>query len=80
VFGLQPVIGTKDPVTLGGEFVIPPNAELILLLPQIGKDKAAFGPDADQFNPDRMYGENFARLPKNSWKVSTRETPLFIAR
>lgn len=60
---------TSLPTVLGGKYQLPPGVPIIALLPAIGRDPAVFGADADEFRPERMYGENFKKLPPNAWKV-----------
>jgi cytochrome P450 / NADPH-cytochrome P450 reductase len=68
---LKPIPGTTEPVLIGGgKYLIPPGASILAILPVIGRDPAAFGPDAAEFKPERMYKEAFDKLPLNAWKVS----------
>lgn len=69
-FSVQPLDNVAGPVVLGGKYFLPPEATVIALLPKIGRDPTVFGADADEFKPERMMGENFAKLPANAWKVS----------
>ncbi|RMD39764.1 hypothetical protein DV735_g5360, partial [Chaetothyriales sp. CBS 134920] len=57
-----------EPTILGGKYYVPPGAVFGALLPSIHRDPAVYGEDADEFKPERMYGENFAKLPPNAWK------------
>jgi cytochrome P450/NADPH-cytochrome P450 reductase len=68
-FSVKPLPGSVEPVVIGGgKYHIPKDQNLVILLPQLHRDPAVFGPDADLFRPERMYGENFTKLPPNSWK------------
>lgn len=70
-FALRPLENVPGPVVIGGQYFLPQDASIAALLPSIGRDPKAFGADADEFKPERMYGENFAKLPPNAWKVSS---------
>jgi cytochrome P450/NADPH-cytochrome P450 reductase len=41
---------------------------MVALLPQIHRDPAVYGDDAEAFKPERMLDEPFSKLPSNSWK------------
>jgi cytochrome P450 / NADPH-cytochrome P450 reductase len=68
-FSVQPVPGTEGPVIIGGCYQIPADASIACLVPKIGRDPTVYGADAEEFRPQRMYGENFEKLPPNAWKV-----------
>jgi len=71
VITLKAIPGTTEPVLIGGgKYLIPPGTSILALLPVVGRDPAAFGPDAAEFKPERMYKEAFDKLPPNAWKVS----------
>lgn len=67
-FTVQPQEMMPGPVVLAGKYYIPAEAPIIALLPAAGRDPVAFGADAGEFRPERMYGEEFAKLPPNAWK------------
>jgi cytochrome P450 / NADPH-cytochrome P450 reductase len=68
-FSVKPLPGSTEPVVIGGgKYHIPKDQDLVVLLPQLHRDPSVFGADADLFRPERMYGENFNKLPPNSWK------------
>lgn len=71
VFSVQPLPSTQGPTVLAGKYYVPAGASIGALLPQIGRDPKAYGADANEFRPDRMFGENFTKLPPNAWKVSS---------
>lgn len=68
-FGVRPVDTTSGPTVLAGKYYIPAGATVACVLPRIGRDVSVYGADADEFRPERMSGENFAKLPRNAWKV-----------
>ncbi|ETN43966.1 uncharacterized protein HMPREF1541_10831 [Cyphellophora europaea CBS 101466] len=67
-FTVTPQETMSGPVVLAGKYYIPSGAPIIAALPAVARDPVAFGADADEFRPERMYGENFAKLPPNAWK------------
>ncbi len=67
-FTVEPVKSVPGPVVLAGKYWIPAGAPIIAWLPQAGRDPVVFGADAEEFRPERMYGENFNKLPSNAWK------------
>lgn len=59
----------ESPVTLGnGKYVLNEDEPIALILGKIHRDPHVYGPDADEFKPERMLDENFEKLPKNAWK------------
>lgn len=69
-FSITSLPGHGDQVIGGGKYHIPDGATIFCNLSAVGRDKTVFGEDADDFRPERMLGENFAKLPPNAWKVS----------
>ena len=67
-FSVEPLRTVPGPVVLAGKYWIPAGASIAAILPQVGRDPAAFGADAEDFRPERMYGENFKKIPPNAWK------------
>ena len=68
-FAVRPLETVPGPVVIGGKYFLPPDASILAFLPRIGRDPVVFGADADEFRPERMYGDNFSKLPPNAWKV-----------
>ena len=69
---IGPVPNTKeDPIIIGGKYLVKPGARLTMVLPKVHKDPKVYGDDADKFRPERMFDENFNKLPKNAWKVGS---------
>ena len=65
----HPEKNKETPVTLGdGKYVLNDNEPVALILSKIHRDPKVYGPDADEFKPERMLDENFNKLPKNAWK------------
>ncbi|CAK1362562.1 unnamed protein product [Cercospora beticola] len=59
---------TKEPIVLGGKYVLPGDAKITALLTKSGRDAAVFGEDANEFNPERMLDESFRKIPVAAWK------------
>jgi cytochrome P450/NADPH-cytochrome P450 reductase len=65
----HPTKNQKDPVTLGGgKYVLNKDETIAVMLTKMHRDPKVYGPDADEFKPERMLDENFEKLPKNAWK------------
>ena len=59
----------EDRVSIGGgKYEVKKGQPVIALLPQIHRDPAVYGPNAELFKPERMLDEPFSKLPSNSWK------------
>lgn len=54
---------------LGSKYHVKHGEPVFALLPNIHRDPAVYGEDAEAFRPERMLDENFNKLPPNSWKV-----------
>jgi cytochrome P450/NADPH-cytochrome P450 reductase len=68
-FTLQPILeGDQDRTTIGGKYEVKKGQAIIALLPEIHRDPAVYGSDAEAFKPERMMDEPFSKLPPNSWK------------
>jgi cytochrome P450 / NADPH-cytochrome P450 reductase len=81
VFTFQPLLGNTEPVLIGGgKYMLPPDASISVLLPSVGRDPAAYGADAAEFKPERMYQQAFDKLPPNAWKVCISSSPALIPR
>ncbi|ERS98334.1 hypothetical protein HMPREF1624_05118 [Sporothrix schenckii ATCC 58251] len=66
--GVRPENKEEHVTVAGGKYEIPRGAPVLCLLGKIQRDPKVWGDDADQFRPERMLDENFAKLPKNAWK------------
>ncbi len=62
----------KNPTIGGGKYAITKNTSVVCLLTKIQRDPAVWGPNADEFEPERMLDDKFNKLPKNAWKVGSR--------
>jgi cytochrome P450 len=65
-FNLEPLPSAEDPsapvLLAGGEYQIPQDQVIIAILGAVNRDPAYF-PDPEAFQPQRMLGENYDRLP-----------------
>ncbi|KAM4063089.1 cytochrome p450 [Hirsutella rhossiliensis] len=58
----------KGDQVLNGEFLVKDKECVNVLLTRVHRDPDVYGPNADAFEPSRMLGENFEKLPPNAWK------------
>ena len=54
--------------TLGGRYDVPAGQPILVLLPRLHRDKAAWGEDAAEFDPERFSPDRAATIPANAWK------------
>ncbi|KDQ16569.1 hypothetical protein BOTBODRAFT_129916 [Botryobasidium botryosum FD-172 SS1] len=68
IFSVTPfedeVIGTKG----GKKYLIKKDTPVSIMVYDLHRDPAVWGPDAEDFKPERMLDSEFEKLPKNAWK------------
>src|SRR3954452_25433489 len=63
-FAVQPFEDT----VIGGRYPVRQGQTLLVLTPQLHRDPAVWGADAEVFDPDRFSFERARALPPNAWK------------
>ena len=67
-FNIEPLPGTQGPVLLGGgKYQVPPKQTMIILLHGVNRDPDVFA-DPNAFEPERMVGDAFDKLPEGAKK------------
>ncbi|KAH9209775.1 cytochrome P450 [Leptodontidium sp. 2 PMI_412] len=61
-------VAAREDTTIGGKFHVKKGQPMTLMLGQIHCDEKCWGPDAKEWKPERMLGENFDNIKPNSWK------------
>ena len=59
---------SEEPCPSVGGYAIDRKTKILALLPRCHRDPEVYGPDADDFRPERMLDENFNQLPSAAWK------------
>ena len=63
-FALSP----REQTTLGGQYPVGPEDVILVLTPMLHRDPGVWGPDAEEFKPERFSPGGFDELPPNAWK------------
>ena len=61
-------VAPYEDTVIGGQYEVAKGTPLMVLIPQLHRDKAAWGEDAELFNPDRFSPERAGSIPANAWK------------
>ncbi|SFT79331.1 bifunctional cytochrome P450/NADPH--P450 reductase [Arthrobacter sp. ov118] len=61
-------VAPYEDTTLGGRYDIPAGQPILVLIPLLHRDKAAWGEDAEIFDPERFSPARAAEIPANAWK------------
>ncbi|MDQ0620050.1 bifunctional cytochrome P450/NADPH--P450 reductase [Arthrobacter globiformis] len=61
-------VAPYEDTVIGGQYEVAKGTPLMVLIPQLHRDKAAWGEDAELFNPDRFSPERVESIPANAWK------------
>jgi cytochrome P450/NADPH-cytochrome P450 reductase len=61
-------VAPYEDTVLGGRYEVPAGQSILVLIPQLHRDRAAWGEDAGIFDPDRFSPERAAAIPANAWK------------
>ncbi|KAH9899295.1 fatty acid hydroxylase [Cubamyces lactineus] len=65
---MRVVRSVEDTTIGGGKYFIPKDAVLAMITSKCQTDPKVWGEDAREFKPERVYGENFEKLPPNAWQ------------
>jgi cytochrome P450 / NADPH-cytochrome P450 reductase len=63
-FAVQPLEDT----TIGGRYAVSAGQTLLVLIPQLHRDRSVWGADATAFDPNRFTFERARELPADAWK------------
>ncbi|KAM7203249.1 Cytochrome P450 [Rhypophila sp. PSN 637] len=67
---LAPFIDENDHVTIGGgKYMVRGGQPTVIVFAKLHRDPETFGPDANEFKPERMSDDKFKKLPKHAWKA-----------
>ncbi|KAF2179588.1 cytochrome P450 [Zopfia rhizophila CBS 207.26] len=61
-------VGALKNDVIGGKYAVKKGEAINILLLASHCDKAVYGPDENEWKPERMLDENFNKLPPNAWK------------
>ncbi|KAI8976616.1 fatty acid hydroxylase [Trametes punicea] len=65
---MRGVRSLEDTTIGGGKYAIPKDAVLAIITAKCQTDPKVWGEDAREYKPERVYGENFEKLPPNAWQ------------
>ncbi|KAH9922470.1 cytochrome P450 [Fomitopsis serialis] len=65
---LRNVESVDDTTLCGGKYAVKKGEAVTVLEVVMMRDPKVWGEDADEFKPERMLEENFAKLPPNAWQ------------
>lgn len=60
----------ENPTTISkGKHPLGKGTQVVALVSKSQRDPTVYGDDANEFKPERMYDEEFDKLPNAAWKV-----------
>ena len=62
------LVHPKEDTRLGGKYPVIKDTAIQVLLRPLHHDPAVWGPDVEEFKPERMLNDGLGALPANSWK------------
>ncbi|TBU21312.1 bifunctional P-450:NADPH-P450 reductase [Dichomitus squalens] len=65
---MRAVEALEDATLSGSKYFIPKGSRIGILTAKAQCDPKVWGEDAREYKPERMYGENFEKIPQNSWQ------------
>ncbi|RPD61291.1 bifunctional P-450:NADPH-P450 reductase [Lentinus tigrinus ALCF2SS1-6] len=65
---IRVVESVEDTTLCGGKYAVPKGARIGIVASKCQTDPKIWGEDAREFKPERVYGENFEKLPQNAWQ------------
>ncbi|KAI9067866.1 fatty acid hydroxylase [Trametes sanguinea] len=65
---MRVVRSIEDTTIGGGKYAIPKDAVIGIITAKCQTDPKVWGEDAREYKPERLYGENFEKLPPNAWQ------------
>ncbi|KAI0738944.1 bifunctional P-450:NADPH-P450 reductase [Daedaleopsis nitida] len=65
---IRAVEAVEDTTLCNGKYAIPKGARIGIVASKCQTDPKVWGDDAREFKPERVYGENFEKLPQNAWQ------------
>lgn len=61
-------VAAHQDTMIGGRYAVPAGQPILVMIPQLHRDPAAWGEDAGIFDPDRFSPDRAAAIPANAWK------------
>lgn len=58
----------RENTVIAGKYAVQAGEELLVLLPQLHRDRKVWGEDVEEFNPDRFAPDRIDLIPPNAWK------------
>nr|BAJ96920.1 predicted protein [Hordeum vulgare subsp. vulgare] len=61
-------VASEEDTVLGGKYQIKKSDDVVVFIAGLHRDPTVWGPNVEEFDPDRFSPEKMGTLPPNSWK------------